>query len=53
MDLFALKLVLDFCLEGSVGAIPKNTKKANKARNAEKEGSPRRGFRQACSGWEC
>ena len=34
---FVFKQCWRFCLEFSVGAVPKNTKKANKARNAKKD----------------
>ena len=39
-----MKQCCRFCLDISVGAVPKNTRKAKKARNANKAGSPRGGF---------
>ena len=36
MGIFILKQCWKFCLEISVGAVPKNTEKATKARNAKK-----------------
>ena len=36
MWVYTLKQCSRFCLEVSVGAVPKNTKKANKARDAKK-----------------